>query len=115
MEHRYNSRTPVSLDVLLYYQGLPVSICRARDIGLGGMSVNANKVAVLPKNAAVEVLILHREPDKRTRLSAYVVYKSGQGMGLLFSRLNQRAANTVRALIGDTSAASAGLRLASNI
>lgn len=105
MEHRYNSRTPISLDVLLYYQGLPVTIGKARDIGLGGMSVDASRAAALPKNAAVEVELLHQDAGKRARLPAYVVHKSGDGIGLLFSRVNQRTINTIRELAAEKSAA----------
>lgn len=99
MEHRYSLRKPVSLDVLLYYQGLPVSICPARDIGLGGISVKPTRLAILPLHSPVEIELLHEDVSKRARLPAYVVHSSSHGVGFLFSTVSQQAFQTIRELL----------------
>lgn len=104
MEHRYSLRKPVALDVLLYYQGLPVSICPARDIGLGGIAVRPTRLAVLPPHSPVEIELLHKDGGKRERLPAYVVHSSSHGMGLIFSTISQDAFHTIRQLLTEPAA-----------
>ncbi len=113
MEHRYGLRKPVSLDVLLYYQGLPVSICPARDIGLGGISVRPTQLAILPPHSPVEIELLHEDASKRERLPAYVVHSSSHGMGFLFSTISQEAFHRIREILTEPAASGETARLAS--
>jgi hypothetical protein len=98
MERRWNARKAINLDIALYYNGLGMLRCMARDISLEGMFVETGSVIMLPHNAPVEVVFDTREGKQwvQHRLPALVVRTADDGVGMMFSSV---ARDTHRALL----------------
>jgi hypothetical protein len=87
MEHRLSVRTPLTMDVAIYYNGLGLLRGRSLDVSRHGMFVTTGPM-VLPLHAIVDVAFplesgKYGEPPQRT--SAMVVRLANDGMGLMFN------------------------------
>jgi hypothetical protein len=104
MEHRWSARTPISTRVTLYRNKMPVAVCVATDIGLGGMFV-ATGPLIYQKDTTLDVdikLDTDRGPE-RYRLSACVAYHSQTGVGLMFLESDNEASHTIRRMLQNRS------------
>ena len=88
MEHRLSLRTPLTMNVAIYYNGLGLLQGRSRDVSRHGMFV-ATGAMVLPLHAIVDVAF-PLESGKRSgapqRTPAMVVRLAREGVGLMFSK-----------------------------
>ena len=88
MEHRLSLRTPLSMNVAIYYNGLGLLRGRSLDISRHGMFVETGTM-VLPLHAFVDVAF-PLESGKRSntpqKTPAMVVRLTNEGAGLMFSR-----------------------------
>ena len=88
MEHRLSLRTPLTMNVAIYYNGLGLLQGRSLDVSRHGMFV-ATGPMVLPLHAIVDVAF-PLESGKRNevpqRTPAMVVRLNREGIGLMFSK-----------------------------
>ena len=88
MEHRLSLRTPLNINVAIYYNGLGLLRGRSLDVSRHGMFVNTGPM-VLPLHAIVDVafpLESGKGSGTPQRTPAMVVRLSSEGMGLMFSK-----------------------------
>jgi PilZ domain len=88
MEHRLSLRTPLTMNVAIYYNGLGLLQGRSLDVSRHGMFV-ATGPMVLPLYAIVDVAFplesgKYGEPPQRT--PAMVVRQGHKGVGLMFAK-----------------------------
>ncbi|MGD8568651.1 MAG: PilZ domain-containing protein [Gammaproteobacteria bacterium] len=100
MEHRWSARIPIATRVTLYRNKMPVAVCAATDIGLGGMFV-ATGPLTYSKDTTLEVDIKldTEQGPTRFRLPACVVYHSQTGVGLMFLESDNEVSRTIRRLL----------------
>jgi hypothetical protein len=96
IEHRWSSRHPVAMEVTLSSGGQHSRSAICRDIGIGGMYVEAD-TGLLQTNDQVVVGFTLGDANVRShhRLRTRVIWVSGRGAGLMFSEF---LPETVRAL-----------------
>ena len=85
MEQRWSTRTPVKLDVDMAYDDKELEDCSTRDIGMGGVFLEAG--SSLPSvDTMVELVFKVGPSDKRTKhkIKAKVVRVADDGVGLMF-------------------------------
>ena len=88
MEHRLSLRTPLTMNVAIYYNGLGLLRGRALDVSRHGMFVSTGPM-VLPLHAIVDVafpLQTGKGGGTPQKTPAMVVRLSSDGMGLMFSK-----------------------------
>ncbi|MEJ2344051.1 MAG: PilZ domain-containing protein [Gammaproteobacteria bacterium] len=83
MEHRWNVRTPVSLNVIVDSPGAGIIRGRTTDVSFGGMYVETAPSVAVDKNSVVDVSIpivgqIHNA-------AALVVRTDPSGFGLMFT------------------------------
>ncbi|MBI2778293.1 MAG: PilZ domain-containing protein [Gammaproteobacteria bacterium] len=85
MERRWTARAPIYLDVGLFFQGKEISVCKTRDIGLGGVFLESAQ-PLLPKEAQVELIFMLGSGAQRIKhkIRAKVARLAEEGMGLVF-------------------------------
>lgn len=86
MEHRCSIRKPLELQVLLYKHGLPVQSGTTRNLGLGGVFVEA-EAWQWRKHETLEVEFLAVDSSPVMRVTAVVVHLRDGGAGLMFDAL----------------------------
>ena len=85
IERREHARTPVMLDVAVYYNSLVLLNCRTQDVSVDGVFVDTGG-QLLPQNAVVD-LRFHTEIEGHNnhhRLHAEVRHTEDNGVGLKF-------------------------------
>jgi len=87
MEHRLSFRTPLLMNVAIYYNGLGLLRARSLDVSRHGMFVDTGAMT-LPLYAMVDVAFplengIRSTPPQRT--PAMVVRCAEQGVGLMFA------------------------------
>lgn len=85
MEHRLSERRPMTLDVLIFHQGLPMGRGRTRNIGREGMFIET-EITDFPEGTTldVEVDVDTGQGEQRVRLPALVIHRNDEGIGLMF-------------------------------
>ena len=102
MEHRCSVRKPIEFQLILYKHGLPVQSGICRNLGLGGMFIEAGTYP-WRKNEYLEVEIAGNNAHPGMRLPAVVVHHCERGAGLMFDALSSEQRLTLRAwLFGQT-------------
>jgi len=84
MEQRWSPRTRADLDVDLSFHGEVVSGCKVRDIGMGGLFIEVQKV--FPRDTVVELKFKIRAAgqDTKHRIRATVARACDGGLGMMF-------------------------------
>ncbi len=78
MEHRWNRRSELSLDVIVHGRDGSVLTGRTRNVSPSGMFIQfANPVDSITKVVEIEV-------SQHTRLPCWVVHAEREGMGVMF-------------------------------
>ena len=97
VEQRWNERRAVQLEVELTADGQAPQRAICRDLGFGGMYVEANP-ATLSVNEGLDVGLHHGagEAGSRHHLSARVVRVNARGAGLMFSSFKPDSENVAR-------------------
>ena len=89
MEHRLSLRTPLMMNVVIYYNGLGLLQARSLDVSRHGMLVHTGKMN-LPLHAMVDVAFPLDSGGKPSspppRTSAMVVRLADKGVGLMFAK-----------------------------
>lgn len=85
MERRWATRTPIHVDVGIFYKGGEVGVRKTRDIGLGGVFLEAGELP-LPLEAHVELIFLLKSgvQPRKHKIRAKVVRATGDGVGFMF-------------------------------
>lgn len=97
MEHRWNSRTDTTIRVTLYHSRIPVIVCRASNISLGGLFVKSGPITY-PKDTVLEA---HFQLENDQGLYEFhartcVVYSTGHGLGLMFIKPDTTLLKSIR-------------------
>lgn len=88
MENRWSFRKPVEMDVDVYFGSQPPATGRTRDVGYGGMFIEAPDVSI-PLRRRVEVVVkLPFEGKPEYRFHASVVHSTGKGLGVSFRQFD---------------------------
>ena len=96
MEHRFNLRKPIRLDVLISHQGLGLVSAQSLNVSMGGMFIDTGRVR-LPSNAVIKLSFTF-EPECNNNvydISAIVVHSSDHGVGVMFDRLNDHCSSAL--------------------
>lgn len=104
MEQRWSTRTPVTMDVDLIYDGEEIA-CKTRNVSLGGVFLDASPVA--PVDAVVELTFKLGVGERRTKhkMKARVVYAASGGMGLMFRDFDSASFRSLQELVRYTQSA----------
>jgi hypothetical protein len=87
MEHRLSLRTPLTMNVVIYYNGLGLLQARSIDVSRHGMLVHTGPMTI-PLHAMVDVAFLLDTSKRNTppqRTPAMVVRHAEEGIGLMFA------------------------------
>jgi len=96
MEHRWSVRQPHQCSVIVDCPRIGLAATRLRDIGVGGMFVETDKVD-LPLNAMINVAFaLERE---EFCLPAIVVRRTDRGAGLMFLESEPDVMQSLRSVL----------------
>jgi hypothetical protein len=100
MEHRCSPRSPIVLDVGVTSRGAGSAGGHTRDVGLGGMYVEAGPRRP-PLNAPVRVTVrpVARREIPGFEVGGMVVHHAGSGFGLMFTEVQGRTRELLRALL----------------
>lgn len=100
MEHRFNLRKPISLDIMIDHQGLGLVSAQTLNISMGGMFIDTGRIR-LPSNAVIQLsFTIESEWNNRTySTSALVVHSGDDGVGIMFDTLNNSCNSVLLALI----------------
>lgn len=100
MEHRCSVRKPFEFQLLIYKNGLPVQSSVSRNLGLGGVYINAGS-SKWRKNECLEVEFLGCG-IAGMRLPAVVVHQSERGVGLMFDGISGEQRRELRVMLFST-------------
>lgn len=100
MEHRWNTRTNTDIKVTLYHNRIPVIVCQANNIGLGGLFVKAGPIAY-PKDTVLEADFQLAGDNCQNKFHARtcVVYSAENGLGLMFIKPDITLLKSIRELL----------------
>jgi hypothetical protein len=89
MEHRFNQRKAVSLDVMINHQGLGLVSAQTINVSMGGMFIDTGRIR-LSSNSCLKVLFtLDMECNNRTHdITAIVVRSTDFGVGIMFDGMD---------------------------
>jgi hypothetical protein len=98
MKQRFGVRASPSLDVVLYDNGMPTVVGKARDLSLLGVFVET-RTAHLRKHHVVEVELSTWVGNRIYRLPAMVVRNGEHGVGLIFETSDPVTREAIRELL----------------
>lgn len=85
MEHRWNTRVPLDINISLNYDKVGLIAARTRDISLGGTYVMTDSIRI-GKHTMLEVLLPNDEDSTQmVRIPATVVRAGSDGVALQFT------------------------------
>jgi len=100
MEHRWDVRRTVFLDVSVYREDRLVARCFSGDLSRGGLFLETDEFT-LAKNTPVEldVLLTLGQGTVGFHFHAVVVHVAGGGLGLMFRKTRAQLSNTLLDLL----------------
>ena len=104
MDHRWSTRTPFTLDVMVYrVRGSPHRV-RAIDISIGGMFLQMDPEDVALNETLILVFTLHGNGEvSHHRLPASVMRVGSDGVGVMYDRFDRGTVKRLRRLLEGTS------------
>ena len=100
IERRWTARAPVDLNVEMLFQGEGSAVCKALDIGLGGVFLKINRGEVLPdENVELVFLLGASSHCIKHKIKAKVVRMSAQGLGLMFKDFDATAFRSLQEIL----------------
>jgi hypothetical protein len=104
MEHRYNSRVPTNIKLLVYRRGIPIATGFVRNFSRGGMLIETD-LRHINVHERLEVELLSRliPQGERLRLNTRVAHKGAQGYGLELDEISV-ATETLSSLLASAAA-----------
>jgi hypothetical protein len=104
MEHRYNSRVPTNIKLLVYRRGIPIATGFVRNVSRGGMLIETDLRHVnVHERLEVELLSRLIPHGERLRLNTRVAHKAAQGYGLELDEISV-ATETLSSLLASAAA-----------
>ena len=103
MEHRWDVRRTVFLDVSVYRDNELLTHCSSGDVSRGGLFLD-NAELQLPVNAPVELEVLMNleQGSVGFHFQANVIHCSRGGTGLMFRRTRAQLSNALMDLLADS-------------
>ena len=100
MEHRWDKRLQIAIEVALFHHKIPVAICKTRDIGIEGLFAECGSL-VLRNNTLLEVEfeVVSNYSRQRYRLIAITVHICDEGVGLFIRNSESEAAEIWREMV----------------
>ncbi len=100
MEHRFNQRKPVSLDVMIEHQGLGLVNAQTINVSMGGMYIDTGRIR-LPSNSSIKILFtLDAKCNSRTHdVLGIVVRSTEDGVGIMFDGMNTECNSALFSII----------------
>lgn len=99
-ERRWTVRTPVNLDVEVLNQDGELAVCKALDIGLGGVFLKINRGEIFPDSSVELIFLLGTSAHRiKHKIKARVVRMSEQGMGLMFRDFDATAFRSLQEVL----------------
>jgi len=102
-EHRTSDRTAQSINVWLYKNESLAALARTQDLTASGMFIKTD-VLLFPKNSYLEIVFDNKEETKRYRVSAKVVHRSLQGIGVSLENPKTEESQEIQRLLAKTQA-----------
>lgn len=101
MEHRWSERKTINVDVYVYHRGIPVAVCKTRDVSMGGMQIQVGPLGFY-KNTPLELeFSASRLGDsRRYRLPGNVVHCSRNRMGVMLDDTLPEVREALSRLLG---------------
>lgn len=101
MEHRWSERKTVNVDVYVYHRGIPVAVCKTRDVSMGGMQIRVGPLGFY-KNTPLELEFTATGPGetRRYRLPGNVVHCSRNRMGVIVDESHPDTRAAMSRLLG---------------
>ena len=100
IERRWTMRAPIDLDVEMFFQGEESAVCKALDIGLGGVFMKINRSEVLPDEDVELVFLLGAGSHSiKHKIKAKIVRMSAQGLGLMFKDFDATAFRSLQEIL----------------
>ncbi len=99
---RWSARRRVQLRVEIYCAGRPYARCVTRDIGFGGMFIEARRAALPRCGRNLELVVSEEQPaggGYSHRFHAKVVRQSARGLGVAFSRYDMTDVRALQAFL----------------
>ncbi|MCG6968467.1 MAG: PilZ domain-containing protein [Gammaproteobacteria bacterium] len=89
IEHRFQQRMPLNMDVVIFRNHIPIAVGKIRDISNGGMGIDS-EIVNLKKFSLIEIEVGVNQSSNPAyhRLSGVVVHHHNNGFGILFSDLS---------------------------
>ncbi len=104
MEHRWNTRTPLELNVAVQYEKLGLITGRLRDLSLGGAFIEINAVE-LARHTPVDVLLPAPDGgDDYVSVPATVVRTEADGLAVQFTDFAPESIATLTSLMSEAGA-----------
>lgn len=101
IERRWTTRTPINLDVEVLGHGAGMAVCKALDIGLGGVFLKINPDEILPdSNVELFFVLGTGEARIKHKIKARVVRATTQGLGLMFRDFDATAFRSLQEVLG---------------
>ncbi len=104
MEHRWNTRTPVALNIAVQYDKLGLISGRLRNLSLGGAFIEINAVG-LARHTPVDVLLpAAGGDDEYVAVPAMVVRTEADGLAVQFTDFAPESIATLTSLMSEAGA-----------
>ena len=101
IERRWTTRTPINLDVEVLCHGAGLAVCKALDIGLGGVFLKITPdELLLDSNVELFFLLGAGESRIKHKIKAKVVRTTPHGMGLMFRDFDATAFRSLQEVLG---------------
>lgn len=100
IEHRFNQRLPLNMDVVIFRNHIPIAVGKIRDISSNGMGIES-EIGNLKRFCLLEVEVSVNQSPKLAyhRISGVVVHHGSNGFGLLFKDLSASDKDVVQQLM----------------
>ena len=100
IERRWTTRTPINLDVEVLCHGAGLAVCKALDIGLGGVFLKINPDEI-PPDPNVELFFLLGAGESRIKhkIKAKVVRATPGGIGVMFKDFDATAFRSLQEVL----------------
>jgi hypothetical protein len=95
MEHRYNKRFPLAMEVVIYQDGVPTAVGMTQNLSSGGAYVLMEK-GNFRRHAALEVELNTSVDTSRPRIQGEVVYCNRHGFGMTFNGVDEEMVAVVK-------------------
>jgi hypothetical protein len=104
MERRHNERAALKMNVIVYYQSMPIFVCETSNVSPGGIFIEGKSdLARLDKKSKLEVGFVgnRRGEPSPLRVPAYLAHRERSGVGLKFATTDSGTKEKLRVRVSD--------------